>query len=309
MSGRRRGLASATPAPSPSGARIGGDDLQHLIGWYWALCLLRPEPPIESVGYESLGAGNLDDVVVLRRPPALSEYWQVKATAAATEPVSTKWLLHQKDGRKSLLERFHATYRQLTADGRSVKLVLATNRSLDPDDPVLACLESDERIADRLRREPDGSRGAAGRKEWADHLKVSEEELCTFLDALHFSVDASEATWRGRVADVSIGLQLQYGTKAILAGTGTVRKWIRKTRGARTQKDVKAAIKDLGLRAARPQGVLVIHALDDECEDTDASVVLDWRARFAGDTPGRRRGLRDPEQWNSLLAPDLEATA
>jgi hypothetical protein len=305
----RHGLRSATPAPSASGARLLGDDLQHLIGWYWALCTMRPESAIESVALESLGAGNLDDVVVLRRPPERSEYWQVKATVAASDPVSSTWLLRRSKSKQSLLERFYATYLRLKAEDRPLRLVLATNRSLDPHDPVLACRESDDRIANRLRRQREGSPGAAGRKAWADHLGVSEEDLCSFLDVLYFHTDASETTWRERVADVCIGLRLQHDAKATLAGLGKVREWVRGSRIARDKDDVTAAIRDLKLGSARPQGVLVVHALDDECEDADATDVLDWRASFAGDTADRRRGLRDPEQWNSLLLPELEAAA
>ena len=57
---------SQVPSPSASGARLTGDDLQHLIGWYWALKAMRPEFEVATVTFESLNAGNLDDIVVYR---------------------------------------------------------------------------------------------------------------------------------------------------------------------------------------------------------------------------------------------------
>jgi hypothetical protein len=46
---QQTGLPGALPGPSASGARLTGDDLQHLVAWYWALCSLRPEQAITSV--------------------------------------------------------------------------------------------------------------------------------------------------------------------------------------------------------------------------------------------------------------------
>lgn len=298
----------ATPPPSASGARLAGDDLQHLIGWYWALKTGRPEHGVIAVTYESLGAGNLDDVVIEREASGPPEYWQVKTTTSAVDPVSSEWLMEAHPA-GSLLQRFWKTYEDLQQRRGVVRLVLATNRSLDPSDPVLATRDANGLLAPRLRREPAESAAGIGRLEWADHLGISEGDLLEMLDVLQFRTDITETTYREKVADVSVGLGLKADEASMLAGIGTVRNWIKASRIERTRSDVEKVIRELDLRAADPRGVLLVQALERD-EAGDATVALDWVDRFLGEDRRTRRGLRDALEWNSVLLPEIrEAVA
>lgn len=302
------GLGSATPAPSASAARLTGDDLQHLIGWYWALSSIRPEKDIRSVAFEGSGAGNLDDIVVTYSVAA-PDYWQVKGTVAAGHAVDSEWLMaRSKAGGPSMLQKFHATWVSLRAKTALVRLVLATNRPLDSSDAVLACRDANSKLGDRLRRATSGSDAGVGRREWASHLGVTEEELCEFLDHLEIETDASETSWAERVADVAMGLGLKFDNASILAGVGQVRRWIRTSRVELTPADVEAAIDALNLRRSEASGVLLIQAINHTTAE-DATVSLDWVDRFAGDSPTTRRGLLVPQDWNSILLPDLQRAA
>lgn len=44
---------------SPSGARIQGDDYQHLYAWWQALRLLTPRTDVTQIEVEALSAGKL----------------------------------------------------------------------------------------------------------------------------------------------------------------------------------------------------------------------------------------------------------
>src|SRR5271167_2583619 len=51
-----------TTAVSASGARIQGDDYQHLYAWWQALRLLTPRTDVTLIEVEAFSAGNVDDV-------------------------------------------------------------------------------------------------------------------------------------------------------------------------------------------------------------------------------------------------------
>jgi hypothetical protein len=54
---------------------------------------------------------------------------------------------------------------------------------------------------------------------------------------------------------------------------------------------------------------LVVEAIDRAPWSDAGQVRLDWVDLFAGDEPRARRQLRDPENWNGRLRPDLVAAA
>jgi SMODS-associated and fused to various effectors sensor domain len=303
------GLAGALPGPSASGARLTGDDLQHLVAWYWALCSLRPEQAITSVAVEALQAGNVDDVVVTRRVGP-SDYTQVKAVVAARQTINSDWLLAPTPrGGPSILHKFWNSWRNLRANGQQLRLTLVTNRPLDVTDPVLQGRDRNDCLAAALRRARAGSPAGRARRAWAEHLATSEEELCWFLDDLRVRTDASEATWRQHLTDVADGLGLRTDEAAIRAGVGEVREWVKQTRQARTPDDIADAVQRLGLRVTDPRAVLVIQALDHELVTGDATVVLDWIDYFSGEQPRSRRGVRQPADWDSVLRPQLQEAA
>jgi hypothetical protein len=297
-------LASATPGPSPSGARLTGDDTQHAIAWYHALRALDPRAQITSVTVEAARVGNVDDVVV-RYQAGPGDYLQVKATAAASTPATVNWLMGDTPaGGPGILRRFHQAHLAFTAAGEPGRLHLITTRSIDPDDPVLTLRDRNDRIAERLRRA--SSRAATdARRTLSRHLGIDEEQLCSFLDHLRFRTDASEATWREHVTHLALALGLRHDEAAFRLGVSEVREWVKTSRMERTPADITQAVNRLELRAASPWDVLVIQALDHESETSDAAVVLDWVDLFQGDEARTRRGLITPENWNTTLRPEL----
>lgn len=295
-----------TPAPSASAARLVGDDLQHLIGWYHALRMLRPDNEIVSVALETYGDGNLDDVVVTYMS-GRTEYAQVKAAVSAETALNTKWLTAPgRNNGPSILQRFWATWADIRERGHVADLLLLTNRSLDPTDLVLQARDSNGLLADRLRRATPKSAAGKARQRWADHLGVTEADLYDLLDVLHISTDATEASWRQHVVDVAQGLGLRYDEAALLTGQGQVRKWVERSRQELTVLVVEKAIERLGLRREEPYSIVLVQALD-RSNGPETVNGLDWVDSFAGDDPRSRRGLRQPSEWNTVLLPELKA--
>lgn len=282
---------------APSGARLLGDDVQHLIAWYHVLKALRPEECVVRLAVEAK-AGNVDDVVV-RRLPGPSEYWQVKASVDAKTPATGDWLLRRPKGAQSLLQRLYSSWLSLFSGGIAPEVVLATTKNIDSGDVVLMHKDRNGRVADALRL-GDQSLAAASR-EWADHLGIAEDDLVAFLQHVEFRTGIDEHGWREKVRDVASAVAVRADDEAIALGLQTVRDWVKDPRREFTPADLSQLIDDLGLRLTRRSGLLVVEALDRCPRAEDATVKLDWVPLFQGDDPRVRRRLKSPDDGPRLL--------
>ena len=116
-------VLNATSKPSSSGARITGDDLQHLVVWYWCLRAIAEPDRIISVAVEADAAGNVDDVVI-RFADGISVFIQVKAAVASANLASIDWLTDRpkpSSGTRrrapSLLQKLHRSWVNLRSPG------------------------------------------------------------------------------------------------------------------------------------------------------------------------------------------------
>jgi hypothetical protein len=290
-------------APSASGARIGGDDLQHLIAWYWCLVSQHPSSRIVSVQLEADHAGNIDDVVV-RRDGASDIFQQIKASVSAEGSAGSDWLMEPSPrGGASILQKLYTSWRDLEQAGADLGLV--TSRPIDPEDPILKLLDRRNLLGPNLRRVSPGSKAGKARKAWADHVGCTAEELCSLLDVLQLHLGQTEAEWRSKVADVAMGAGLRFDEVALSAALGEVREWVKTTRTERGPLEITEAISRLDLRAERPWAVVAVQAIDIEPAFDDAFAVLDWIRLFRGDSPKNRRGLIEVERWRDRLPSDL----
>src|SRR6266542_6836931 len=97
--------------PSPSGARLAGDDYQHVLTWIHALKLLLTDGDVTRIEFEADNAGNVDDLIVHRvGQPTL--YQQIKFVVAQKQPLTHDWFTTPPKGStKSPLQRFYQSYR------------------------------------------------------------------------------------------------------------------------------------------------------------------------------------------------------
>lgn len=294
----------ATTAPSASGARIGGDDLQHLVAWYWCLVSQNRHRRIASVAIEADHAGNVDDVVV-RIDGGPDIYHQIKASVSGTGLAGSDWLMTPSpSGGPSILQKLYTSWSELDHSSASISLI--TSRPIDPTDPILKLLDRRNLLGPNLRRANSGSKVAKGRKAWADHVHSSEEELCAFLDVLQFHLGQTEAEWRSKVTDVAMGAGVRFDEMALSVALGEVRNWVKTTRTERSPSQIADVIKRLELRAELPRAVVAVQAIDVEPGLEDAAAALDWIHLFRGNSPRSRRGLINAKGWRDQLPHDLQ---
>lgn len=289
---------------SASGARLAGDDYQHLVAWCWALRALLPGSQVHAVEVEAPDAGNVDDVLLWHETPP-HHYLQTKYAVDAARPVNTRWLTRPSpSGGPSLLQRFHASWRRLREGGVEPVLWLVTNRDLDPADPILSGRDSRTQTIAAALAAPDAA-GRQRRGEWAAHLGTTEDELLALLRVLRFDTGRGYAAERQHAADLMAALGLRHDQQAVDLGIGQVRSWIVEGRTRFDPVGLQAEIDDLGLRVADPWCVLLLQGIDRDPFPEDATVHLDWVDWFEGDTAFQRRRPHDPAVWESQLHPQL----
>ena len=296
---------NATSKPSSSGARITGDDLQHLVVWYWCLRAIADPDGITSVAVEADDAGNVD--VVVRFANGKSNFIQVKAVVASASLASIDWLTDRpkRSGTSrrspSLLEKLYQSWIDLGRPDDGLELI--TGRPIDGTDDVLALIDRNNSIGSGLRRAIT-QRLAAARRGLADHLECEEEERCVFLNALAIRVSQTEAEWVSRVGDAATGAGIRADHAAVGTALAWVRTWVKDTRDPRTPTEIATAAMAMGLRVEIPRSVVVVQGLRSEPVD-DADYVLNWTERFRGTEASNRRGMVNPADWNGAVAGDL----
>jgi hypothetical protein len=297
-------VPAAITMPSASGARLTGDDVQHAVAWHAALRTVVPHAGVRSVTVEAANVGNVDDVVVAKTVEP-DEYTQVKASVTAERAATIDWLMKPTpSGGPSILQRFHRAFRDLRRTG-GPQLALVTNRSIDPDDPVLTLRDRNDRLAHRLRHSTQAATVAA-RQSIVRHLGCTDDELYKLLSHLRLHTDASEAAWRDyHIRDISYAAGVRADETAFRLGISEVREWVKTSRTEKRAADITEAIDRLGIRAQDPFTILAIKALDEELDLPDAGAVLDWVNRFRGTEARNRRGLKDPREWETVLRPQL----
>jgi ribosome biogenesis SPOUT family RNA methylase Rps3 len=296
--------------PAASGARLLGDDYQHLLTWLHAAQLVHRDPQVTRVELEKHGAGNVDDLVVHRHErPAL--YHQVKFTTQPGRPLTGDWFTKAPSGGSTPLQRFHASYTKLTVDGIAPEMVLHTNRLPAASDPILECLDgTTELLVPRLALAPPGSAAGKARSRWASHLARDEDQLLTMLGSLQIraaqaGINALQEHCRWVMDAVGMSATAECVDKGMLAARGWVQTGVRDIDG----ETINRLIEEQQLRSTTPRATVLIQAIEHDLWPETATVALDWVDAFIGEHPSERRQPAGPEAWMSRFAPELEQAA
>ena len=300
---------TAGQGPAASGARRLGDKYQDLLTWLHAAKLIHRDPEVVRVELEKHGAGNLDDLVV-HRVDAPGEYHQVKfARNPASQPLRADWFTDAGDSKKSPLQRFHESWKDLTVDGRTPFMVLHTNRLPADGDKVLQCIDGiSERLVPKFADATPRSQVGKMRAAWAGHLGVDEGELLAMLADLHIrAARASIEELREHCRWVMDSCGLLNTAAAVDQGIIVAGEWVET--GVR---DIDAAavskvVAQRQLRAADPRATMLIQAIDHDVYPELATEQVDWVAEFHGDSPRVRREPRSADIWHTRFAPELQA--
>ncbi len=292
---------------SASGARIRGDDYQHLVAWLQVLRAVRPGSGIAAVGIEDPDAGNADDVTVYTAAgPA--EWFQVKSSVDGREPVNVEWLMApSRAGGSSIFQRLYRSWVDSGSPGQRPRIVLMSNRPLDAGDPVVSLRDGrDGTVSRRLREALPGSAAGRTRQQMAGHLGISEEDLLSFLASVSFRLGRLEGELREDARNSMYAVGLRYDDQAIELGIGLVRQWV--TGGIRrlSVDELLRAVDSLRLPDEAIGASLLIQAIDRDPMPESAVVALDWVDMFEGDEARTRRRVIDATLWNGRFRRELQ---
>lgn len=298
-------------APGPTSVRTTGDYYQWLVAWEACLTLFRETAghahnPIRAVGIELDGAGNLDDVVLLRDLPPHT-YMQVKYAVDSSTPVSEDYLTKPSaTGGPSILKKIARTWKGLTADGGRADLRLVTNRAADSKDYLVA--GRDARTGFLMPKAamggPKSNRGKA-RAKWAQEAGLTEAELIDLLSVLRFDLSLDMGLYQDNLRLLMAVTGLRHDQRALEEGAGWIAKMVREGRRELTLAMVEAAIADLDLKAGPARAILSIATLKSDPLASDADHAIDWVDRFDGDFDYTKRRPLPPNSWAQLQA-DIE---
>lgn len=293
--------------PSPSGARIAGDDYQHLFTWLQALKLRREVDGVTHIEIEVGGNHNVDDVVVHRQAGGPALYHQVKFVVDQRAPLSSDWFTERGDTRRSPLERFYDSFGKLTVDGQRPEMVLETNRWPVDGDPILSHVNGQShKLLPRLAAPGAGSATGRARRAWADHLGISEEDLYEMLE--HLEIRAGRSSFeelREHCCWLMGAVGLLDDVDAVDVGMGEIRRLIREGVRRVDAGALAEIIAAKSLERGESRATLLVQQINKDALPELATAAVDWVDLFDGDEPATRRQLHDPRGWNDVLRSQL----
>jgi hypothetical protein len=92
-------------------------------------------------------------------------------------------------------------------------------------------------------------------------------------------------------------------------GVAVIRAMVKSGKRTLNRDELRAEIERRGLGGDASYSTLVVEAVDRAPWSDAGQVRLDWVDLFAGDEPRARRQLRDPDNWNGRLRPELISAA
>ena len=297
-----------TTGLSASGARIRGDDYQHLFAWIQVLRAIQVESQITDIGIEDPEAGNADDVTVYAED-GKREYYQVKSSVDSREAIGEEWLMNpsRADG-PSIIQRFHRLW--AAADGQRPKLTLVTNRLPSQGDPILSRRDGrDGTVAGGVTRARPKSKTGLARKRLAEHLQVSEEEVLLFLADLSFRLGKTNGDWVEIAKPNMFAAGLRHDEDAVSRGIEIVRGWVTSGKRKLSRAELHQAVEPLTRPGDLPAASLLVQAIDRDPMPETATIALDWSTLFPGSEPRVRRQPVDPTMWNGRFRSELQRAA
>jgi hypothetical protein len=293
----------------PRAAALRGDDYQHIIAWYWA-CHALIDADIISVSVEDVGGGAFDDLVVLRRA-GRNCYEQIKSSNTDKTVINSMWLTTPATkGGKSPLQHFHTTWAAHRHESPSPEFRLTTNRSFDPEDPILKLRDKYTHTVDRLLA-LKGPQSMAGkqRRSWTTHLGISTAELMQFLADFQLHHEGGEASWERQARDAMRGAGLRTDDAAIKHGRNLVREWVKTGAGPQTPDDIRRQVADADLLARKGILILAVHAIDRPGHTLQPAVTVDFVDLYLGTSDRERRQLQNLDDWQQRIVPEIAKAA
>ena len=298
-----------TTGLSASGARIRGDDYQHLFSWCQVLRAVIGESNITKIGIEDPEAGNADDVTVYMED-GKCEYYQVKSSVGASNTVGTEWLMEStKSGGPSIVQGFYRLWAGERGEHKP-RITLVTNRILPAADTLLILRDGrDGTVARRLQNAETKSKVGTVRMRLAEHLGVTEDEVVLFFHDLRFMLGITDSVLTELVKERMYTAGLHHDKDAVKRGVTIVRSWVTGGKREIATNELRRAVEPLMRPGDPPTASILVQAIDLDPVPKAATIVLDWVDLFPGSEPKVRRQPSDPTLWNDKFRPELRQAA
>jgi hypothetical protein len=299
--------------PSPSSARLKGDDYQHLFGWLHALELRMPQHQVDRVIVEDAKAVSADDVTLLRAPGAHlpDRYHQIKFHVDLSKGYSVDVLKEQKNGESSLLEKWFKSWETITArSARPLEIIVVSNWPWVPRDGLGQFMDGETNgLKDEFFTATGKKKAATLRAELAKHLGTTVARFDEFARALRFKLGYD--CWQDMTEHAAerMGYHgLKNDDNALRIAVSIVRDWVKAGRQEITRADLEALITkhDLWLPPeARPSVNVYLITIKEQQFDIPAQHTLDWQHHYLDGTGVRGHRPTEPAAWNGKMLPEL----
>ena len=295
---------------SSSGARIRGDEYQHLIGWIQVIRAILPNSNVVEVGIEDPDAGNADDVTIYKSNGP-NEFFQIKSAVDGRGIANIDWLMQpSKTGGPSIIKGLFNIWNQHDALGSKIKIFFFTNRPAAADDNFISLRDGkDGTVIKRIKEAKPESEAGRLRQKVITHLNTTEEKLLNFLNDLSFRVGRLYDELREDARTLMYSAGFRYDEEAITLGESIVRGWVTDGKRRLAIADIKHEIKNLLCMGELPSASLLVQAIDQDPMPEIATVALNWVDYFDGDEPRTRRTLRDSTIWNTKFRKEIQEAA
>lgn len=211
-----------------SGARLYGDDYQHLFSWYKLLDLLETNAEVDHIFVEHPQAEATDDVTIHPKNPELhaTQFFQIKAHTDVDTYSLEKLVTPTKSGTKSLLKSLWDSWKKLRNqyDGE-IEIWLVSNWS--PDE-FLGSLIRIDRFKPKVFKQFRNQRTNIGQrlKSWHECLSADEENFENFCQSLRFKLGLQPTDLTDLVEAKMRSHNLKVGSEYQDNAIGIVRNWI-----------------------------------------------------------------------------------
>lgn len=298
-----------TTGLSPSGARIRGDEYQHLFAWCQVIRAISIDSDITKIGIEDPKAGNADDVTVYMKD-GKCEYYQLKSSVDAHQTAGLEWLIKPSNsGGPSIIQGFYDLWAN-KQDKYKPKITLVTNRLPLQTDQLMSMIDGQSRsVARRLQHAKPKSKDGKIRSELAQHLKITEDILVLFLRDIKFMLGKTNEDLILLVQSFMLASGLHHDRNAVSQGVDIVRSWVTEGKREITIAELKQAIKPLKQLDSLPTASILVQAIDRDPMPENATIALDWVDSFPGREPRVRHLPSDPTLWNGRFRLELQLAA
>ena len=283
---------------SSSGARVRGDDYQHLFTWLKALEAFTGD--IDWIGIEDPVTSNADDVTV-RGKSGKWHCYQAKYSTDSSHVADIGWLT--KPGKKgpSMIQRFYKLWSGMPKNRPTITLV--TNRLPAHGDALMSMIDGNDcTVARRLQQTKPASDRV--RASLAEHLDTTEDDAVSFFSDVRFMLGCSKPSLECEAKSHMRAAGLRNNDRALLEGVEIVRSWVTGGQVKITAQEVRMAARRLMRTSDAPTASLSIQMLGRD-QDLNATISLDWTGLFPDNAPGARCLPSDPELWNGKFRPEL----